>query len=75
MELKLSTLQSITGSTKILIEPFGIETLSVDAHHHSPKILIEPFGIETLFVASIFYCFGILIEPFGIETCFGNQAN
>ena len=47
MELKHEDIMSFTGSERLLIVPYGIETQFNDPTKKGMTLLIVPYGIET----------------------------
>ena len=48
MELKLINIESMAAAAKLLIEPYGIETvMTFSTKEGNIILLIEPYGIET----------------------------
>ena len=69
MELKQCYVELFGNINKLLIVPYGIETLSVLLYHiHRSKLLIVPYGIETSIYHRLNISSLLLIVPYGIET-------
>ena len=68
MELKLENVDDADTLFRLLIVPYGIETLFKQSSSSNVMLLIVPYGIETIMKMSLKRLLKLLIVPYGIET-------
>ena len=68
MELKPELTDDNALSSKVLIVPYGIETLYYKRKTRICEVLIVPYGIETCSALWTIPVNFVLIVPYGIET-------
>ena len=68
MELKHKGAKGKFTLMKLLIVPYGIETMNSNVQHASGPLLIVPYGIETSLTWADPSLELLLIVPYGIET-------
>ena len=68
MELKHGINWRFKRNIKLLIVPYGIETVQGLCKQTVPRLLIVPYGIETKKCRRQYLVLTLLIVPYGIET-------